>query len=160
MRISASEGERMAQREPSPVVDGTSACCDAHVVLRLSVGARSPRRELGPVACSVLEDVALASEPDQAGVLVARISVRSVATHLGIGKDRAAAALRRLCGAGLLVCRESERGTSGTFGRALYELRLAGVDGVAVERQGERARSHRRNAADQPSLFEANERPW
>jgi len=54
------------------------------------------------VASAVLADLVLDADRDDAGALVVATSVRRVAAHLGVGKDTAARALRRLTSVGLL----------------------------------------------------------
>lgn len=87
---------------------------------RASVAAR---RELGVVAWSVLEVVALAGD-DEDGVWVATTNVRDLAARLGIGKDRVATALGVLRAAGLMVAHTSRETTTSRFMASRYEVRL------------------------------------
>lgn len=84
------------------------------------------RRSLGPMAWAVLADVCLDAESDGAGIQVAATSARRVAAHLGIAKDTAARALRRLTAAGILRRRPQGAGPAGQFTRGIYEVHLPG----------------------------------
>ncbi len=81
------------------------------------------RRELGVVAWSVLEVVALAGG-DEDGAWVATTNVRDLAARLGIGKDRVAAALGVLRAAGLVVAHTSRDASTSRFVASRYEVRL------------------------------------
>ena len=83
------------------------------------------RRSLGPTAWAVLADVRMDARPDEAGIAVAATSARQVAANLGIGKDTAARALRRLTAAGVLRRRPQGAGATGRFTRGTYEVRLS-----------------------------------
>ena len=93
---------------PELVIDGASAAA---------------RRQLGVVAWSVLEVIALAGG-DEHGAWIARTNVRDLAKRLGVGKDRVAAALRVLRAAGLVVPHSSRDAGSSRFVASLYEARL------------------------------------
>ncbi|MCA1673649.1 MAG: hypothetical protein LC799_16095 [Actinobacteria bacterium] len=84
------------------------------------------RRSLGPTAWAVLADVCLDAESDGAGIQVAAASARRVAAHLGIAKDTAARALRRLTAAGILRRRPQGASPAGQFTRGTYEVHLPG----------------------------------
>ena len=84
---------------------------------------RALRRLLGPLAWAVLADLALDAEPDDAGAHTVTTSARRVAGHLGVGKDTATRALRRLTALGLLERRPQVTGPAGRFGAGSYELR-------------------------------------
>ena len=86
---------------------------------------RARRRLVGPLASAVLADLALDAEYDGAGVGVVTTSARQVATHLGVGKDTAARALRRLAAIGLVERRPQRPDPGGRFGPGSYELRVA-----------------------------------
>ena len=85
---------------------------------------RALRRLLGPLAWAVLADLALDAEHDGAGAWVVTTSARRVAAHLGVGKDTAARALRRLVSIGLLERSPQSAGPAGRFGTGSYELRV------------------------------------
>lgn len=89
------------------------------VVIR--AGARSLKRELGPLVWAVLEDVALEARPDGAGRHLAATSSRTVAEHLGLAPGTAAKALARLRSLGL-VDHARQAGESGRFGLSVYVL--------------------------------------
>ncbi len=84
------------------------------------------RRSLGPTAWAVLGDVCMDAESDDAGIQVAATSARRVGDHLGIAKDTAARALRRLTAAGILRRRPQVAGPAGQFTRGTYEVHLPG----------------------------------
>lgn len=140
---------------------------------RFSVTAdsRRLRRELGPTAWAVLEDLALDAALDDGRRLMAGTNVRRVAAHLGVSKDAAARALGRLLDAGLVVRHVSGHRADGTFGPVAYELlaeRMAGLHlstttepvggraGQADERPPRRDATprSRRPPAGQPGLFD------
>jgi hypothetical protein len=87
-------------------------------------GERALRRSLGLTAWAVLADVCMDAQPDDAGIDVVATSARRVAGHLGIAKDTAARALRRLTAAGILRRRPQGAGPAGRFTPGIYELRL------------------------------------
>jgi hypothetical protein len=91
----------------------------------LEIGAESTvaRRDLGAVAWSVLETLALTTE-DVDGQRVATTNARDLALRLNIGKDRAAAALRALRAAGLVAVHLSRDATTSRFAASSYEVRL------------------------------------
>jgi hypothetical protein len=75
------------------------------------------------VAWSVLEVLGL-SGFDVEGRWVATTNARDVAARLGIGKDRAAAALSTLRDAGLVVPHRNRDAGSARFAASRYEVRL------------------------------------
>ena len=87
---------------------------------------RTLRHSLGPTAWAVLGDVCMDAESDDAGIQVAATSARRVSTHLGITKDTAARALRRLTAAGILCRRPQGASSAGQFSRGTYEVHLPG----------------------------------
>lgn len=99
------------------VVDGDSTD------LMIDVASVAARRELGVVAWSVLEIVALAGQ-DEDGVWVATTNVRDLAARLGVGKDRVATALGILRTAGLVVPHASRDTSTSRFAASRYEVRL------------------------------------
>lgn len=113
---------------------------------------RALRRRLGPVAAAVLADLVLDADRDDAGALVVATSVRRVAAHLGVGKDTAARALRRLTSVGLLERRPQGADRAGRFGAGRYELRLVPMTPVAPCPPGaDAARGGRPTAVDAES---------
>ncbi len=91
------------------------------VVLEVGVESDLARRELGPVAWSVLETLALAGE-DCDGGWVTTTNARDLAGRLGIGKDRAASALSVLRRAGLVAPRLSRDAATSRFAASSYEV--------------------------------------
>ena len=100
-------------------VDGNGA-----VVLRVNAESVETRRELGVAAWSVLELLALGGAVDDAGRWMVYSNARDLAHSLGIGKDRAAAALADLRGAGLIAAHVERDQRSARFARSRYEIRI------------------------------------
>ncbi len=109
---------------------------DADGKAELAVGTESvdARRELGVVAWSVLEVLALGGRLDGSGRWVANSNVREIGQRLGIGKDRAAAALVVLRGAGLVVAQVG-RDRGSRFAPSCYEVRLSVSHNTDTETQ-------------------------
>ena len=97
---------------------------DDRVTLEIGPESTGARREVAAVAWSVLELLALTSD-DVDGRRVATTNARDLATRLGIGKDRAAAALRALRAAGLVVPHSGRDATTSRFAASCYEVRLS-----------------------------------
>ncbi len=106
-----------------PPDDRTVAGPDSGETARNS--ERRLRREVGPTAWAVLTDLCLDVRSDDGGLLVVAASARRVAVNVGIGKDAAARALRRLIGAGVLRRRPQGSDAAGRFGPCICELHLA-----------------------------------
>jgi DNA-binding transcriptional MocR family regulator len=121
-----------APSEPSLVIAGRS---------------RSLRRSLGLTAWAALEDLLLDASLQAPGRLCARASSRELAARLGVSKDTAAAALRRLTLAGP-VQREDHRDTTrGVFARSVYVIDAARLDKSGIRRQtAQPTRSTRRGS--------------
>jgi hypothetical protein len=100
------------------VVDGET------VRLEIGTNSHAARRELGVVAWSVLEVLALVGT-DVDGRWVATTNARDLASRLGIGKDRVAAALATLRSVGLVVAHTNRDARSARFAASCYEVRLA-----------------------------------
>ena len=100
----------------------------------MSVGGahdeRALRRSLGPTAWAVLAELHLDASPDGPGATVVATSARRVAAHLGITKDTAARALRRLTAAGMVRRRPQATSAAGRFAPGTYELLLAPPTGL------------------------------
>ena len=90
--------------------------------LTLGPAASSMRRDVGPIAWSVLECVAAAGI-ERAGGTVSFTSVRGVADELGLAKDTVARALRRLADE-QLVDYVPARAHDGRFGPSHYRLTI------------------------------------
>jgi DNA-binding MarR family transcriptional regulator len=103
--------------------------------LTVDAGAAATRRELGPLAWLVLEELALhAGQDGEAGILTSAVGVRDLAGALGISKDTAARGVARLIGK-RLVRREIERDRGGRFGSSRYVLALpTGLRRLELER--------------------------
>ena len=88
------------------------------------VGAESSelRRALGPTSWVVLEELLLRST-GPADECVARVSVRSLAASLGLAKDTAARAIRRLRDTGLVTVAQ-QRTDAGIFDTGTYVIAL------------------------------------
>ena len=94
------------------------------------VGAASSelRRALGPTSWVVLEELLLRSH-GTTGDCVACVSVRSLAASLGLAKDTAARAIRRLRDAGLVTVAQ-QRTEAGIFDTGSYVIAIP--NGVTV----------------------------
>ena len=88
------------------------------------VGAASSelRRALGPTSWVVLEELLLRSH-GTTGDCVACVSVRSLAASLGLAKDTAARAIRRLRDVGLVTVAQ-QRTESGIFDTGSYVIAI------------------------------------
>lgn len=109
------------------MVASPTPAAERHLVV--AVSARELKRQLGPMAWAVLEDVALDAEADEAGRLVATTSTRRVADNLGLTPGTTARALARLRSMGL-VSHTRHDGPAGRFGLSAYVL--AAIPGVEV----------------------------
>ena len=86
----------------------------------VTVGAAASelRRALGPTSWMVLEELLLRST-GPADVCVARVSVRALAASLGLAKDTAGRAIRRLRDTGLVSVAQ-QRTEGGVFDTGTY----------------------------------------
>lgn len=96
---------------------------DATTELVIDGASAAARHQLGVVAWSVLEAVALAGDADH-GAWLATTNARDLATRLGVGKDRVAAALGVLRAAGLVISHTSRDASTSRFAPSRYEVRL------------------------------------
>ena len=94
-------------------------------VVVIGSAASELRRRLGPLAWVVLE-LAVSKSCDG----VASVSARSIAAALGVSKDTAARAVRRLTDAGLMQ-RLERHGDDGRFRAGRYRL-FVGADVVSI----------------------------
>jgi hypothetical protein len=136
---------------------------DRHLVL--SDAARELRRQLGPAAWTVLEELVLDAAGDES--LMVETGVRRIAESVGISKDSAARAVRRLIAEGVVTRRDGRDPDSGCFGRSVYVLHADAISGVialaghGAQETGIRVRAsrgeRRARALDdrQASLFDA-----
>ena len=94
------------------------------------VGAASSdlRRTLGPTSWVVLEELLLRSS-GTADECVACVSVRSLAASLGLAKDTAARAIRRLRETGLVTVAQ-QRTDAGSFDTGTYVIAMP--EGVSL----------------------------
>jgi hypothetical protein len=107
-------------REPSLVIDAR---------------ARRLRRSLGLTAWAALEELLLDAAPHAPGALSTPASARVLATRLGVSKDTAATALRRLSLAGLVRREEHRDSVRGVFARSVYVIDGARLDESGVRRE-------------------------
>jgi hypothetical protein len=112
-------------------------------VITLGPSAHELRRELGPTAWVVLEDLVTRSHPTNGGVAV-DASTASIIESSGLGRDAVRSALRSLARAGVVVT-ASARDEHGRFASNLVELHFPANTIVA---QGLRAM---KTAARSPS---------
>jgi DNA-binding transcriptional MocR family regulator len=96
---------------------------DSDGVLSVGHDAAPIKRDLGPLAWIVLEELALAADEGEDGELRSALGVRELAAALGISKDTAARAVSRLVEA-RLVCRITSRTAAGRFASCHYALWL------------------------------------
>jgi DNA-binding transcriptional ArsR family regulator len=101
------------------VIDG-----GGRVELRVDAETAEMRREVGVAAWSVLEVLALGGAVDDSGRWMTYSNARHLAASLGIGKDRAAAALSKLRRAGLIAAHVERDQRSARFARSRYEVRI------------------------------------
>jgi hypothetical protein len=92
--------------------------------LRVSEESATARRDLGALAWAALETLALAGTFDEDGRWIALTNARDLGRRLGVGKDRAAAALVTLRQAGLVVAHFGRTAGSARFAPSRYELRV------------------------------------
>lgn len=105
------------------------------------------RCRLGPASWTVLEAMMQRASETDAGLVVA-VSIRSLASSLGLSKDTLARSVRRLRDAGL-VSSLQRRGTSGVFAAGCYRLAVPAV--VSVPRQLVRSSRRRSRSVSRPS---------
>lgn len=98
----------------------------------VTASSRALRRELGPTAWAVLEDLVLDAVPDATGRLVAATNVRRLVANLGVSKDAAARALGRLLGRGAVVRLPASRQAGGTFGPIAHLVSAERLEGLVV----------------------------
>jgi hypothetical protein len=97
---------------------------DGTVELRMDAGSAGVRREVGVAAWSVLGLLALGGAVDDSDRWMTYGNARDLAASLGIGKDRAAAALSTLRRAGLIAAHVERDERSARFARSRYEVRI------------------------------------
>jgi DNA-binding transcriptional ArsR family regulator len=131
--------------------------------LVIGPSARGLRRSLGSTAWAALEELLLDAESQAPGRLSAQVSARELAGRLGVSKDTAARALRRLASVGLVRREDRRDPTRGVFARSDYVIDTARLAERGITRQpAGPARSGRRGAtagvaadgAAQGSLFD------
>jgi hypothetical protein len=119
----------------------------------IGAGARALRRTLGLTAWAALEELLLDAAPQARGSFTVQVSARVLAGRLGVSKDTAAAALRRLASAGL-VRREDHRDRArGVFARSVYVIDAARLDENVIHRHAPLpSRPMRRGAASAAAI--------
>jgi DNA-binding transcriptional MocR family regulator len=93
--------------------------------IKLGPAAHDLRRRVGPVAWVVLEEVLQRSTGDGDDV-VAQVSIRSLASSLGLAKDTVARAVGRLRDLGVIEAAQA-RSRSGVFEAGSYRLAVPAV---------------------------------
>ncbi len=107
--------------------------------------ARALRCAVGVTAWAALEELLLDAAPHPSGRLGAQVSSRVLAVRLGISKDTAAGALRRLTSVGLVRREDHRDRASGVFARSVYVIEAARLDQSGIRRQtAQPTRSRRR----------------
>jgi hypothetical protein len=124
----------------------------------LQVGEESAtaRRDLGALAWAVLETLALAGTFDEDGRWMTLCSARELGRRLGVGKDRAAAALLTLRQAGLVVAHVGRSAGSARFAPSSYEVRVSvscTTDTAAHAARTEARARRSRSTNDTATLF-------
>lgn len=99
---------------------------DGHQLV-LTDAVRGLRRQLGPTAWTVLEELLLDAADGES--MVVETHVRRIAEGVGISKDTAARALRYLIAQGVVTRSLGRDPRSGCFGRSVYVLHLEGIGG-------------------------------
>ena len=116
--------------------------------LVIGARARELRRTLGSTAWATLEELLLDATPQARGDLSAQASARVLAGRLGVSKDTAAGALRRLASAGLVRREDHRDAARGVFARSVYVIDADRLDERGISRHAAPpARSRRRGAA-------------
>ena len=90
--------------------------------LVLTAGSVEIRRQVGPTAWVVFEELVLVST-GPGGACVASVSIRALAGRLGLAKDTIARAIARLRRAGLVTAHQSRTDT-GVFATGSYTLTI------------------------------------
>ncbi|MGQ0432442.1 MAG: hypothetical protein ACT452_08560 [Microthrixaceae bacterium] len=98
--------------------------------LSLTDAARGLRRQLGPTAWTVLEELLLDATGGEP--MVVETHVRRIAEGVGISKDTAARAVRHLIAQGVVTRSSGRDPLRGCFGRSVYVLHLEGIGGVVL----------------------------
>lgn len=125
--------------------------------LILGQGTTAHRNQLGALAWTVLEEMALDARRDGDGKLRTRLGARQIAQRLGINKDTASKAIGRLVASEMLQ-REAARGEgSGRFAVGTYVVALPS-DVTVSGRPGHGKRRGRRDveSGTQLTLLEPN----
>ena len=94
----------------------------------VGAAASELRRALGPTSWMVLEELLLRST-GPANACVARVSVRALAASLGLSKNTAGRAIRRLRASGLVRVAQ-QRTVAGVFDTGTYAIAMP--DGVTL----------------------------
>jgi DNA-binding IclR family transcriptional regulator len=118
--------------------------------LLLAADSVALRRALGPTAWTVFEELLLVSTAS-AGERQASVSVRSLATRLGLAKDTVARALARLRRAGLVTPIQS-RTPAGVFAAGRYQLTIPDSITIRASHPSTRTISRLRPIAPQLAL--------
>jgi DNA-binding transcriptional MocR family regulator len=132
--------------------------------LAIDARARDLRRGVGLTAWIALEELLLDAAPQPFGSLSVQVSGRVLAARLGVSKDTAAAALRRLASAGLVRREDHRDAARGVFAHSVYVIDAARLDEHGVRRhtappsrptrRGAASVAARAGRAGQASLFD------
>jgi DNA-binding transcriptional MocR family regulator len=131
--------------------------------LMITSTARALRRSVGLTAWAVLEELLLDAE-STGSEFTTQASTRAIAQRLGISKDTAATALRRLASIGLVRRQDRRDAARGIFARSVYVVAANRLDGIgfvaepvsapARPTRRDRVKPGAKHADAQPSLFE------
>jgi hypothetical protein len=102
--------------------------------LAIDARARALRRTLGLTAWAALEELLLDAAPQPSGSLSTQVSARVLAAGLGVSKDTAAAALRRLASAGVVRREDHRDAARGVFAHSVYVIDATRLDEHGVRR--------------------------
>lgn len=117
--------------------------------LVIGARARDLRRSVGLIAWAALEELVLDATPQPRRGLSTQASARVLAARLGVSKDTAAHALRRLASAGLVRREDHRDANRGVFARSVYVIDAARLDQCGITRHTPMPTgSGRRGAAD------------
>jgi IclR helix-turn-helix domain len=100
--------------------------------VQVTTASRAIRRQVGPLAWAVLEELALTAQPDDRG-WITPLGVRAIAAAIGVTKNTAARAVITLRSAGLVTPDRVKT----TEGQSVSAYRLALPEGIDIPIQAQ-----------------------